>query len=381
MMDRLFALMNERQASDMLISSNSAIHLKINGSLVPINQQKMMPDDIMALLSEVAALEQIEELKTEGELNISISVREVGSFRLSAFRQRGSYSMVVRYIPGNIPRLETLNLPAVLGELIMEKRGLILLVGATGAGKSTTIASMLDYRNELKSGHILTLEDPIEFLFSNKKSIVNQREVGTDCKSLYIALKNSMRQAPDCIFIGEIRDRDTMSLALTYAQAGHLVVATLHANNTYRALNRIISFFPLENRPTLLGDLSSTLKAIVSQRLVRSVHGGRLPATEILINTRHVEELIETGQITQIREAIEKSISPGSQTFEQALMHMIQSGLISKEEGISHADSPSNLLWMLDNQIPELGNMQSGIQPSAGGAAQHNPFTEFKLNL
>ncbi|HCN89463.1 MAG TPA: type IV pili twitching motility protein PilT, partial [Oxalobacteraceae bacterium] len=240
-----------------------------------------------------------------------------------AFRQRGTVSAVLRYIPSHIPPMESLYIPPILGDLIMEKRGLMLVVGSTGSGKSTTIASMLDHRNEHRTGHILTLEDPIEFLFRNKKSIVNQREIGTDSKTLGIALKNALRQAPDCILIGEIRDKDTMSAALAYAQSGHLVVATLHANNSYQALTRIINFYPIETRQSLLPDLAATLRAIVSQRLIPTVDGGRRAAVEVLLNTRYVAELIEQGEIGQIKEAIEKSMSPGSQTFEQALMQLL----------------------------------------------------------
>jgi twitching motility protein PilU len=376
-MDRLFSLMKEKGASDMFLTINSPIHLKIQGNLIPINQQKMDMQHIRALLSEVVSAADLTKLEHENELNIGIPVRDVGRFRLSAFRQRGTFSAVLRFIPHIIPELATLGLPNVLSELIMDKRGLILLVGATGSGKSTTIASMLDHRNELRTGHILTLEDPIEFLFNNKRSIVNQREIGTDSASLEIALKNSLRQAPDCILIGEIRDKETMSAALAYAQSGHLVLATLHANNSYNALNRIISFYPIENRPALLLDIASTLRAIISQRLVRSPAGKRLAASEVMLNTRHVSELIEKGEITQIKEAIEKSLSPGSQTFEQTLLQMIKSGAISQEEGLANADSPTNLLWQLNNN-----EQSSKLAPQESPASEPSEpsFTEFTFN-
>lgn len=376
-MDRLFSLMKEKGASDMFLTINSPIHLKIQGNLIPINQQKMDMQHIRALLSEVVSAADLTRLEQENELNIGIPVRDVGRFRLSAFRQRGTFSAVFRFIPHVIPELSTLGLPHVLSELIMDKRGLILLVGATGSGKSTTIASMLDHRNELRTGHILTLEDPIEFLFNNKRSIVNQREIGTDSASLEIALKNSLRQAPDCILIGEIRDKETMSAALAYAQSGHLVLATLHANNSYNALNRIISFYPIENRPALLLDIASTLRAIISQRLVRSPAGKRLAASEVMLNTRHVSELIEKGEITQIKEAIEKSLSPGSQTFEQTLLQMIKSGAISQEEGLANADSPTNLLWQLNNNEQ---SSQLAAQESPASEPSEPSFTEFTFN-
>lgn len=377
-MDRLFALMKEKNASDMFMSINSPIQLKINGSMIPINQQKMDHATIMSLLGEVVPLEKLKELESTNELNMGIPVTGVGSFRLSAFRQRGSVSAVLRYIPVIIPKFEELHLPPVLLDIIKQKRGLIIVVGATGSGKSTTIASMLDHRNENMAGHILTLEDPVEFLFKNKKSIVNQREIGVDAASLAVALKNALRQAPDCILIGEIRDKETMQAALAYAQSGHLVVSTLHANNSYRALNRIISFFPIESRPAMLSDLASTVNAVVSQRLVPAINGGRMPAVEVLMNTRHVAELIEQGNISQIKEAIEKSMSPGSQTFEQALMNLINEGLITQENALANADSATNLYWLLNNaQSSKLQPAEPEPKEEEGGAT----FTEFTLNM
>jgi twitching motility protein PilU len=378
-MDRLFQLMKEKNASDMFFAVNSPVHIKINGNLIPINQQKLEPENIHALLAEIATPEQMEELASTNELNMGVSVPNLGRFRLSAFKQRGSISAVFRFVPATIPLLADLQLPPVLADLIMEKRGLLLLVGSTGSGKSTTIASMLDHRNELRSGHILTLEDPIEYLFRNKKSIVNQREIGSDARDFATALRNSMRQAPDCILIGEIRDKETMAAALAYAQSGHLVLATLHANNSYNALNRIISFYPIENRPALLQDLSSTIKAIVSQRLVRSATGGtRSAAVEVMVNTRYISDLIEKGEIGQIKEAMEKSLSPGSQSFEQALLKLVQDGQISQEEALANADSATNLLWLLNNG-PDSKTARAA-EPEAKPAQSEASFTEFTLN-
>ena len=375
-LDRLFTLMKDKGASDMFLAVNSPIHLKINGQMVPINQQKMDQAYILALLAEAVPANRMQELERDNELNIGIPVTGVGSFRLSAFRQRGTVSAVLRYIPYHIPDLNTLNVPAVLKELITGKRGLMLVVGATGSGKSTTIASMLDYRNETMAGHILTLEDPIEFLFRNKKSIVNQREIGVDTDDMYVGLKNALRQAPDCILIGEIRDRETMSAALAYAQSGHLVVTTLHANNSYRALNRIIGFFPIENRPALLQDLASTVSAIVSQRLIPAIDGGRIPAVEVLLNTRHIADLIEQGEIGQIKEAIEKSLSPGSQTFELALLQLIRDGKVTQEDAMAYADSANNLFWMINNAD---GAKSSQDEPKI--EVEDGPtFTEFTFN-
>ncbi|MDN4058353.1 PilT/PilU family type 4a pilus ATPase [Massilia sp. YIM B02769] len=375
-MDRLFQLMKEKNASDMFFAVNSPVHIKINGNLIPINQNKLDPSNILSLLSEVTTPEQREELERNNELNMGISVPNLGRFRLSAFRQRGSISAVFRFVPATIPPLGELGLPPVLSELIMEKRGLLLVVGATGSGKSTTIASMLDYRNEHRTGHILTLEDPIEYLFKNKKSIVNQREIGSDALDFNMALRNSLRQAPDVILIGEIRDRETMTAALAYAQSGHLVVATLHANNSYNALNRIISFYPIENRPALLQDLASATKAIVSQRLVRAAAGGtRQPAVEIMLNTRYIADLIEKGELSGIKEAMDKSLSPGSQSFEAALLALVQANLVTQEEALANADSATNLLWLMNN-----GPAKEANEPGNKDEPESPTFTEFTLN-
>jgi twitching motility protein PilU len=284
----------------------------------------LTPQQPRQLLAEVLSPQQLEELDDTGELNLAVAIDRVGSFRISAFKQRGSVAGVVRHIPHVIPSLDSLNVPDLLGQLVLEKRGLILMVGATGSGKSTTLASMLELRNRTLPGHILTIEEPIEFLFSSKKCVVNQREVGRDTESLQIALKNALRQSPDCILIGEIRDRETMSAALSYALSGHLVLATLHANNSHHALGRILSFYTPEARPVLLGDLAAGLRAIVSQRLLRAEAGGRMPAVEVLLNTNLVAELIEKGDFVGVKEAMEKSMADGSCSFEEALARMIR---------------------------------------------------------
>src|SRR5471032_713873 len=367
-MKRLFQLMAEKKASDIFLSVGAPINIKINGNAVPVNQTVMTADSVKGLLYEVLNEKQIKEYEEELELNTAFALEGVGAFRISAFRQKNSPAVVVRFIPGSIPPLDSLGVPEILKEVIMAKRGLILMVGATGSGKSTSLSSMIDYRNERKAGHILTLEDPVEFIFQNKKSIVNQREVGTDTKSFTVALKNALRQAPDIILIGEIRDKDTMGMALAYAQSGHLALATLHANNSYHAMNRIINFYPLENRPSLLLDLSAALQSIISQRLIRTKSGGRLAAVEVLLNTRHIAELIEKGEINEIKDALEKSMSPGSQTFEQALFKLFMDGKISQEEAMANADSATNMLWLINQATAGDITGQPPAAPPAAGA-------------
>jgi twitching motility protein PilU len=376
-MIRILKLMAEKKASDVYMSAYSPATIKINGQCVPINSQALPADAPKNLLAEVLSPTRIEELEESGELNMAHVLPGVGNFRISAMRQRGSYAVVIRYIATDIPLLETLNVPPVLSDLIMEKRGLILMVGATGAGKSTTLASMIDQRNMRVPGHILTVEDPVEFLFTNKKSIINQREVGTDTASMQVALKNALRQAPDVILIGEIRDRETMSAAIAYAQSGHLCLATMHANNSYQALNRILSFYPVEVRMTMLGDLASALKAIVSQRLLRTVHGTRTPAVEVMLNTKLVSDLIEKGDFSGAKEAMENSMVEGSQTFEQDIARLIIEGTIDRKEGLLYADSPTNLMWRLAN---DFANSKKAIEPEHD-VDDAPSFTEITLDV
>ena len=378
MMERILHLMAEKKASDVYLSAHAPATIKINGQCMPINSQVMPPEAVMNLLMDVVPPNRIEELKETGELNMAIPMYGVGNFRLSAMRQRGTYAAVIRFISPEIPDLDSLQLPSILKHLIMEKRGLILMVGATGAGKSTTLASMLDHRNKNASGHILTIEDPIEFIFTNRKSLVNQREVGSDTAVLQTGLKNALRQAPDVILIGEIRDRDTMSAAIAYAQSGHLCLATLHANNSYQALNRVLSFYPAEVRPTLLGDLSAELKSVVSQRLIRTVDGGRTPAVEVMLNTKLIQDLIEKSDFSGVKEAMDNAMAEGSQTFEQDLARLILEGKIDRKEGLANADSPTNLMWRLQN---DSGRLNPNKPQEEERPSDEPSFTEITLDV
>ena len=377
-MERILRLMVDKKASDVYLSAHSPALIKINGQAIPINAQILPADAPRNLLAEVLPPKRIEELEEIGELNMGLAVEGLGNFRISGFRQRSSYAAVIRYIPSLIPALSSLKLPPLLGDLVMEKRGLLLMVGATGAGKSTTLASMIDRRNEIMPGHILTIEDPIEYFFINKKSVVNQREIGSDTQSLQVALKNALRQAPDVIFIGEIRDRETMSAAIAYAQSGHLCLATMHANNSYQALNRILSFYPVEVRPTMLGDLAAALNAVVSQRLLRSQTSTRIPAVEVMLNTKLVSELIERGDFSGVKEAMEKSMAEGSQTFEQDIAKLIGEGTVTRKEGLLHADSPTNLMWRLENDFTAVKTRANADMPDSD---DHPSFTEITLDV
>jgi twitching motility protein PilU len=375
-MERILRLMSDKKASDVYLSAQSPALIKINGLCIPINNQVLPPDAPRNLLAEVVPADRMVELETTGELNMGFPLSGVGRYRLSAMRQRGSIAAVIRFIANDIPALDSLSVPMILGDLIMEKRGLLLMVGATGAGKSTTLASMIDLRNENVTGHILTIEDPVEFLFKNKRSVVNQREIGTDTESLQVALKNALRQAPDVILIGEIRDRETMTAALAYAQTGHLCLATMHANNSYQALNRILSFYPVEVRQTMLGDLAAALKAVVSQRLLRTVSGSRIPSVEILLNTKLVSELIEKGDFSGVKEALEKSMAEGSQCFEADIARLILSGTVDRKEGLANSDSPTNLMWRMQNDFSKPTAPQTQDDPD-----DEPSFTEITLDV
>jgi twitching motility protein PilU len=336
-------------------------------------------DKVRKICYELMTEAQVKEFETVQEINFAQSGGELGNFRVNIFRQKSTVSMVIRFVKPEVPPIESLGLPLILKEIIMEKLGLVLVVGSTGSGKSTTMASMIDYRNSTRTGHILTIEDPIEFIFKHKKSIVNQREVRVDTHSYQNALINAMREAPDLLMIGEIRDQPTLQSALLFAQTGHLCMSTLHANNSYNALNRIINFFPREAREALLADLSVALRAVISQRLVPGIDGKRVPAVEILLNTKHIQELIKTGEMGQIKEALEQSLSPGSQSFEQALFYHISSGKVSVEEAMIYSDSPSNLHWLLSNKPRSTGEAEA--QQADSTTKRTDDISSIKLNL
>jgi twitching motility protein PilU len=379
-MERILRLMATKKASDVYLSAYAPAMIKINGVTMPINTQVLPAEAPHNLLAEILPPTRMEELQETGELNMAVPLEGAGNFRISAFRQRGHYAAVIRFLPDSVPSLDSLQVPPVLGDLVMEKRGLVLMVGSTGAGKTTTLAAMIDRRNERTTGHILTIEDPIEYVYQNKKSVVNQREIGSDTASLQVGLKNALRQAPDVILIGEIRDRETMSAAIAYAQSGHLCLATLHANNSYHALNRILSFYPVEVRPTMLGDLASALRAIVSQRLLRTESGKRVPAVEVMLNTVLVADLIQKADFSGVREAMEKSMAPGSQSFEQDLARLINAGTVSRKEGLSQADSPSNLMWRLQNDF-KAPTANASEAPTEDEENDQATFTEFALDV
>jgi twitching motility protein PilU len=355
-------LMVEKNASDLFFSAGTSVHIKIEGETAPIGDTPLTVGTVKQLAYSVMNDDQSKLFERTLEMNLAITLEKVGRFRVNVYRQRGETAMVVRYIRGNIPSLEALNLPLSLREIVMVKRGLVLVVGGSGTGKSTTLASMIDYRNTNVSGHILTIEEPIEFLHSHKKSVVDQREVGLDTLTYGNALKNAMREAPDVILIGEIRDRDTMQQAIAYSETGHLCLSTLHANNAYQALERIINFFPEDAHRQLFMDLSMNLKAVISQRLVTGIDGKRLPAVEIMLLSPYISDLILNGEIDKLREVMEHSIEQGMQTFDQSLFRLYKEGRISREEALRNADSHNNLSLRIrlseGANIEETGDLQ-----------------------
>lgn len=351
-------LLAAKDGSDLYLSTGAPPCAKFQGVLKPLSKVSYQVGDIEKIALSVMDEEQRNTFQHELEMNLAISIEKVGRFRLNIFKQRNDVSMVARNIKTDIPRMADLGLPDVLKEVIMAKRGLVLFVGGTGSGKSTSLAALIDHRNSNSGGHIITIEDPIEFVHHHKKSIVNQREVGVDTRSFHNALVNTLRQAPDVILIGEVRDKETMEHCLSFAETGHLAISTLHANNANQAFDRIINFFPDEKRNQLLTDLSLNVQAIISQRLVRTVDGKRAAAIEILLGTSTIKELILKGDIDGIKEVMEKSEALGMQTFDSALFKLAVAGTISEEEAIKNADSPNNVRLKL--KLRADGNASSG---------------------
>jgi len=336
-------LMVDKNASDLYFTTNAPVNIKIEGVTSSLDDVPLPPGLVRKIAYSLMSESQIKEFEENWEMDLAISAKDIGRFRVNIFKQRGEVSIVMRYIIAKIHSVEKLNLPPILQDLVLEPRGLILVVGATGSGKSTTLAAMVNYRNQNKTGHILTIEDPIEYIHQHNKSIVNQREIGLDTHSYADALKRAMREAPDVIMIGEIRDRETMQQAIAYSETGHLCLSTLHATNANQTLERIINFFPESMYKQLFVDLSLNLRAVISQRLVIGKDKKRVPAVEVLLNTPHVQDLIQKGLISEIKDAMEQSNEQGMQTFDQALYNLFMAGKISEQEALAHADSRNNL--------------------------------------
>lgn len=362
-------ILSTEGGSDLYLSTGAPPCAKFEGQLKPIANELMKPGEIKEIAYEIMDSTQQAEFEQELEMNLAISVSGYGRFRINIFVQRNEVGIVARNIVADIPSWQSLRLPTILPEIMMAKRGLVLFVGATGSGKSTSLAALIDYRNSNSSGHIVTIEDPVEYVHTHKKSIVNQREVGVDTRSWHNALKNTLRQAPDVILIGEIRDRETMEHAIAFAETGHLCISTLHANNANQALDRIINFFPEERRQQLLMDLSLNIKAFVSQRLIPTVDGKRCAAIEVMLGSPLISELILRGEFDGVKEVMQKSENIGMKTFDTALFELYQEGLISEEEAVRNSDSANNVRLKI-KFAKESGSATGGR--AAGGLSLAN---------
>lgn len=341
--EEMLKILASRDGSDLYLSTGAPPSAKFQGQLSPLTDSPLRPGEVAVIADSMMDSEQKAAFEQDLEMNLAISVSNVGRFRVNIFKQRNEVSIVARNIKLDIPKFDDLGLPEVLKEVIMTKRGLVLFIGATGSGKSTSLAALIDHRNSNSSGHIITIEDPVEFVHKHKKSIINQREVGVDTRSFHAALKNTLRQAPDVILIGEIRDRETMEHALAFAETGHLAISTLHANNANQALDRIINFFPEERRPQLLNDLGNNLRSFISQRLIPTVDGKRCAAIEVMMGNLTIRDMIKRGDFGLLKEVMEKSKSLGMQTFDDALFDLVVAGRITEKEAIKNSDSPTNL--------------------------------------
>ncbi len=353
-------LMTDKNASDMFLTTGAPVHIKVEGKLYPLGNTGLPAGMVKKIAYSLMDEGQVPEFERDLELNMALSLADAGRFRVNVFKQRGEVGMVIRAIRSVIPSIEELQLPQVLKNVIMAPRGLVLIVGSTGSGKSTTLASMIDYRNTTAAGHILTIEDPIEYLHRHKKSIVNQREVGLDTHAFHNALKNAMREAPDVILIGEILDATTMEAAIAFAETGHLCLATLHSNNADQTIERILNFFPESAHKNVLMNVALNLKAVVSQRLVAGTDGRRLPAVEVLINTPMIRDLLRRGQVHEIKQAMEETLEEGMESFDQCLFRLTKEGKISMEEALRAADSRDGLALK--------------FRLSEGAGAEHDPY-------
>ena len=381
-LDKLLQLMIQKNGSDLFITADAPVSMKVNGTIAPVTKSALTPEQSMTLVKSVMTPSQIKEFDDTLECQFAIvDKNQTARFRVSAFVQKDCAGMVLRKIETKIPTVEQLNLPPILNEIAMKKRGIVLLVGATGTGKSTTLAAMMGYRNENSRGHIITIEDPIEYLHEHKGCIITQREVGIDTKSFEAGLKNALRQAPDVILIGEIRTRETMDYAIQYAETGHLVFATLHATNANQALERIIHFFEAKHHEQILMDLSLNLRAIVAQQLIATPDGkGRRPAIEILLNSQLIGDYIRKGEIHEIKPVMKRSREIGMQTFDQALFDLYENGDITYRDAIQHADSPNDLRLLIKLESKsanktEESELELSLQSDDNSAANDNAIS------
>ncbi len=365
----LLRLMAEKNASDLFFSTGAPPHMKIEGISTPMGQSPLPPGAIKDIAYNMMNDEQIEEFESDWESNFAHTVKNIGRFRVNVFKQRGEVGMVLRHIQYQIPTLEELNMPSIVSRLAMEPSGLLLVCGPTGSGKSTTLAGVIDYRNSRQAGHILTIEDPIEFLHRHKMSILDQREIGVDTKDYHNALKNAMREAPDVIMIGEIRDTEAMEYALSFAQTGHLVIATIHGNNVKQAIERVRNLFPVESRPQILSELSSVLRGVVAQRLLRNHKGVRVPALEIMVGVPEVVEIIQRGKLDELRKVIDTGQDEGMQTFDHALYELWKAKEITREDALHFAESRTDLSlkMRLGNQTGNPSDVMTSGKPSGAG--------------
>lgn len=373
----LLRLMAEKNASDLFFSTGAPPHMKIEGVSTPMGQGPMPPGTIKDIAYGLMNQKQIEEFEEEWEQNFAISVDDIGRFRVNVFMQRGEVGMVMRHIKSDIPNFEELKLPKQVAKLVMERSGLVLVCGPTGSGKSTTLAAMIDYRNRRDTSHILTIEDPIEFLHEHKLSIIDQREIGVDTKSYHNGLKNAMREAPDVILIGEIRDEEAMNYALSYAQTGHLCLATIHGNNAKQVLERIRNLVSTEQRDSLMKELSSVLKGIVSQRLVMSQKGKRVAALEILMKAPDIQEIIQKNNLEELKKAIEKHHMDGMMSFDQSLFKLYKEGVITREDALRFAESRTDL--NLQMRLSESGAKTASMDPQDKKKKSSGPNFSTKL--